>query len=81
MSLNQSTRTPFRFARLVVALAGALSTSSVSAAEVRGSVTTEDGLKVSQAIVRLTSSTVSREVVTGSQGEFHLDLPDGTYIA
>jgi vitamin B12 transporter len=81
MSLNPSIRTPFRFARLALAFGFALTTSLASAAEISGSVTTETGLPVSQAVVRLTSATMSREVVTGSRGEFKVDLPDGAYVA
>jgi vitamin B12 transporter len=59
----------------------ALSVSTLEAAEIRGSVHTRDGLPVSQAVVRLTGSSVTREAVTGSQGEFTFDLPDGSYVA
>ena len=76
MSLHRSSRTLFRFALLA-----AFSVSTVSAAEISGAVKTQNGLPVSQAVVRLTSSKTSREMVTGTQGEFRLDLPDGTYVA
>ena len=76
MSLHRSSRTLFRFTLLAI-----FGVSTVSAAEISGAVRTQNGLPVSQAVVRLTSSATSREVVTGTQGEFRLDLPDGTYVA
>ncbi len=76
MSLHRSSRTLFRL--LFIAAFGA---SGVSAAEVRGSVKTLDGQPVSQAVVRLASAALSREAVTGPEGRFALELPDGSYIA
>lgn len=76
MSLPRSTRTPFRL--LSIAVLGA---SSVHASEIRGSVRTLDGRPVSQAVVCLTSAALSREAVTGPEGRFGLDLPDGSYVA
>ena len=76
MSLPRFSRTLFR-----LALLAGLAASAVSAAEISGLVKTQNGLPVSQAVVRLTSSVTSREVVTGFQGEFSADLPDGSYIA
>ena len=77
MTLPRSSRTLFRFS----SLAAVLSASVLSAAEISGVVRTQNGLPVSQAVVRLTSSTTSREVVTGSEGEFSAHLPDGSYVA
>ncbi len=77
MTLHRSSRTLIR----LTSLAAAFGASALSAAEISGSVRTQNGLAVSQAVVRLTSSTTSGEVVTGSQGEFKVDLPDGSYIA
>ena len=76
MSFHRSSQTLFRL--LFVA---ALGVSSVSAAEIRGSVKTQDGQAVSQAVVRLSSSASSHEAVTGTRGEFSLDVPDGSYVA
>ncbi len=72
-----------RFSRSVLRtlFVTALTTSALSAAEIRGSVRTLDGLAVSQAVVRLESSAHTREVVTGALGEFNVDLPDGSYVA
>lgn len=66
---------------VVISLGSALAAASAPAAEVKGSVATPDGLPVSQAVVRLSSDTVSREAVTGAQGTFALDLPEGSYVA
>lgn len=76
MSLPRLSRSVFRSL-----LVGALSASTLPAAELRGSVRTLDGLAVSQAVVRLESPALTREVVTGSLGEFRLEVPDGSYIA
>jgi len=76
MSLHRSSRTFFH-----LLLAAAFGASSVSAAQIHGSVRTLDGQPVSQAVVRLTSSAVSRESVTGPEGRFNLELPDGSYVA
>jgi len=76
MSLHRSTRTLFHL--LAIAACGA---STVVASEVRGAVRTLDGRPVSQAVVRLASAATSREVVTGPEGRFALDLPDGSYLA
>ena len=62
-------------------LAGGLGASSAEAAEVSGVVRTQDGRPVSQLVVRLTSGSVSHDVITGSRGEFNVDLPDGSYVA
>lgn len=72
-----------RFSRSVLRtlFVTALTTSALSAAEIRGSVRTLDGLAVSQAVVRLESSAHTREVVTGALGEFNVDLPEGSYVA
>ncbi len=75
MSLHRSRRTLFHL--LAVTVFGA---SSVVASEIRGSVRTLDGRPVSQAVVQLTSAALSREAVTGPEGRFGLDLPDGAYI-
>lgn len=76
MSLQRSSRTLFHL--LAVTVLGA---SSVVASEIRGSVRTLDGRPVSQAVVRLASAAMTREVVTGPEGRFELDLPDGSYLA
>jgi len=76
MSLSRSNRTLLH--SLVVAVLGS---SVVSAAPISGSVRTPYGLAVSRAVVRLESPTLFREVVTGSLGEFNVDLPDGSYVA
>ena len=74
MSLHRSGRTAVFFA-------GALAFASpLSAADLNGSVRTQDGRAVSQAVVRLESPTTRLEAVTGALGEFSLDLPDGAYI-
>ena len=78
MSLSRFPRT---FLRSFVIVVAALGASTLEAAEVSGSVRTLNGLAVSQAVVRLESSALTREVVTGSLGEFNLDLPDGSYVA
>ena len=72
-----------RFSRSVLRslLVTALAASTLPAAEIRGSVRTLDGLAVSQAVVRLEGPAHTREVVTGSLGEFNIDLPDGSYVA
>jgi len=59
----------------------ALGASPSLATEVRGSVRTLDGQPVSLAVVRLASLTLSREEVTGPEGRFRFDLPDGSYAA
>lgn len=51
-----------------------------SATDVSGTVASPDGLPVSQAVVRLTSPSATHETVTGSRGEFKLDLEDGAYV-
>lgn len=76
MTFSRSLRTFFRFSLL-----GAFVAPDASAALIRGSVKTLAGQPVSQAIVRLSNAAASHEAVTGSQGEFHLDLPDGSYVA
>ncbi len=75
MSLHRSSRT---LSRLLLAIA--LGASGVSAAEIHGSVRTQDGQPVSQVVVRLSSPTLSHEAVTGALGEFSLDVPDGSYV-
>jgi vitamin B12 transporter len=75
MSLPRSLRT---LSHLALVAWGA---SSSLAAEVHGSVRTLDGRPVSQAVVRLTSAALTREGVTGPEGRFRLDLPDGFYTA
>lgn len=76
MSLSRLSRSVFR--SLLVA---AVSASALPAAELRGSVRTLEGLAVSQAVVRLEGPAITREVVTGSLGEFSVDVPDGSYVA
>lgn len=76
MTLQWSSRTLFCLA--LVAASGA---STLSAAEISGSVRTQDGLAVSQVVVRLSNSSTTREVVTDARGEFHLDLANGSYVA
>ena len=76
MPLHRSTRTlSHLLALLVFGACGTL------AGEIRGTVRTLDSRPVSQAVVRLTSAAVSREGVTGPEGRFSLDLPDGSYTA
>jgi vitamin B12 transporter len=77
MSLHQSKRTLFRHLLLLVTALGA---KSASAAQVHGSVRLE-GHPVSQAVVKLTSPASSREFVTGPEGGFNVELPDGSYVA
>lgn len=81
MSLHRSARTLRRFSLVAFAALSAIAPSAVSAAEVKGAVKTQNGLPVSQAVVRLASASIAREVVTGSQGEFTVDLPEGSYVA
>ncbi|MEO8360662.1 MAG: TonB-dependent receptor [Vicinamibacteria bacterium] len=81
MSLHQSTRTFRRFGLIPLTALIMIAASEASAAEVKGAVRTQNGLPVSQAAVRFASPLLSREVVTGSQGEFTVDLPEGSYIA
>ena len=76
MSLHRSSRTLSRFL-----LATAFGASGVSAGEIHGSVRTQDGQPVSQAVVRLSSPALSHEAVTGALGEFSFDVPDGSYVA
>lgn len=75
MSLPRSLRT---LSLLVLVACGA---SSSLAAQIHGSVRTLDGRPVSQAVVRLTSAALAREGVTGPEGRFSIDLPDGSYTA
>jgi vitamin B12 transporter len=74
MSLSRSFRTLCRFALLV-----AIGAPRASAATVHGVVKTQAGQPVSQVVVRLSNAAAAHEAVTGSQGEFHMDLPDGSY--
>ena len=76
MLLHRSHRTLFH-----LALTATLVSSALEAAEVRGSVRTLDGLAVTQVVVRLTGKALTREAVTGSSGQFSLELPDGSYVA
>lgn len=73
MSLPRSLRTLSH----VLALA-ALGASASLASEVRGSVRTLDGRPAPQAVVRPASVTLSSEEVTGPEGRFRFDLPDGS---
>lgn len=81
MSFIPTVRTRCRAAQLLFCLGGVFAASPIQAAEVKGSVATPDGLPVSQAVVRLSSDSLSRETVTGAQGTFALDLPEGSYVA
>jgi len=85
MSPRRPSRLPVHLFRLRAALAVVLFASPFAsrlpAAEIRGSVTSGDGLPVSQAVVRLSRGGLIREAVTGTHGEFRLDVEDGAYVA
>jgi vitamin B12 transporter len=76
MSPHASLRTLFHFAFIAAAFA-----PGASATEIRGTVRTQNGQPVSQAVVRLAGPGTAHEAVTGSLGEFQLDLPEGSYVA
>ena len=78
MPLHPFARTLSRFGFALLAVTSAFAPSGASAAEVTGSVRTLNGLPVSQAVVRLASPTAAHEAVTGPQGEFNIDLPEGS---
>lgn len=62
-------------------LFAALTVEGASAAVIHGVVRTQGGQPVSQAVVRLSAGDGAHETVTGSRGEFRVELPDGSYVA